>query len=78
MRSPHDREILKLAVPALGALASEPLYVLALLGSFLVASAVLGRVGAASLGAHQIVFQLFIFLAHWATRCRGCSPTIRR
>ncbi len=36
---------------------------MALLGSFLVASAVLGRVGAASLGAHQIVFQLFIFLA---------------
>ena len=35
----------------------------ALLGSFLVASAVLARVGAASLGAHQIAFQLFIFLA---------------
>jgi putative MATE family efflux protein len=35
----------------------------ALLASFLVASAVLARVGAASLGAHQIAFQLFIFLA---------------
>jgi putative MATE family efflux protein len=35
----------------------------ALLGSFLVASAVLARVGAASLAAHQIAFQLFIFLA---------------
>jgi putative MATE family efflux protein len=35
----------------------------ALLGSFLVASAVLARVGAASLGAHQIAFQLWIFLA---------------
>jgi len=35
----------------------------ALLGSFLLASAVLGRVGASSLGAHQIVFQLFIFIA---------------
>ncbi len=35
----------------------------ALLGSFLVASAVLARVGPASLGAHQIAFQLFIFLA---------------
>lgn len=34
-----------------------------LLGSFLVATAVLGRVGAASLGAHQIVFQLFVFMA---------------
>jgi putative MATE family efflux protein len=35
----------------------------ALLAAFLVASAVLARVGAASLGAHQIAFQLFIFLA---------------
>jgi putative MATE family efflux protein len=35
----------------------------ALLGSFLVASAVLARVGAAALGAHQIAFQLFVFLA---------------
>jgi putative MATE family efflux protein len=35
----------------------------ALLGAFLVASAVLARVGAPSLGAHQIAFQLFIFLA---------------
>jgi putative MATE family efflux protein len=35
----------------------------ALLASFLVASAVLARVGAASLAAHQIAFQLFIFLA---------------
>jgi putative MATE family efflux protein len=35
----------------------------ALLGSFLVASAVLARVGPASLGAHQIAFQLFVFLA---------------
>jgi putative MATE family efflux protein len=35
----------------------------ALLGSFLVASAVLARVGAASLAAHQIAYGLFIFLA---------------
>jgi putative MATE family efflux protein len=35
----------------------------ALLGSFLVASAVLARVGATSLAAHQIAFQLFVFLA---------------
>jgi putative MATE family efflux protein len=35
----------------------------ALLGSFLVASAVLARIGEASLGAHQIAFQLFVFLA---------------
>ncbi len=35
----------------------------ALLLSFTVASAVLARIGAASLGAHQIAFQLFVFLA---------------
>jgi Na+-driven multidrug efflux pump len=35
----------------------------ALTGSFLVASAVLARVGAASLGAHQVAFQLWVFLA---------------
>jgi putative MATE family efflux protein len=34
-----------------------------LLGAFMLAGAVLARVGAASLGAHQIAFQLFIFLA---------------
>jgi putative MATE family efflux protein len=35
----------------------------ALVGSFLVASAVLARIGDASLGAHQVCFQLFVFLA---------------
>ncbi|WP_028057242.1 MATE family efflux transporter [Candidatus Solirubrobacter pratensis] len=35
----------------------------ALTGSFLVGSAVLARVGSASLGAHQIAFQLWVFLA---------------
>jgi putative MATE family efflux protein len=35
----------------------------ALTGSFLVASAVLARIGAASLGAHQVAFQLWVFLA---------------
>jgi putative MATE family efflux protein len=35
----------------------------ALLASFVVASAVLARVGAASLAAHQIAFQLFVALA---------------
>jgi putative MATE family efflux protein len=35
----------------------------ALLGSFAVAGAVLARIGSASLGAHQIAFQLFVFLA---------------
>jgi len=35
----------------------------ALYASFLVASAVLARIGADSLGTHQIAFQLFVFLA---------------
>jgi len=35
----------------------------ALLAAFLVASAVLARVGAPSLAAHQIAFQLFVFIA---------------
>jgi putative MATE family efflux protein len=35
----------------------------ALYGSFLVASAVLARIGDDSLGAHQVAFQLFVFLA---------------
>jgi putative MATE family efflux protein len=34
-----------------------------LFGAFLLAGAVLARVGASSLGAHQIVFQLWMFLA---------------
>jgi len=35
----------------------------ALLGAFVLASAVVARIGEASLAAHQIAFQLFIFLA---------------
>jgi putative MATE family efflux protein len=35
----------------------------ALTGAFLVGSAVLARIGASSLGAHQIAFQLWVFLA---------------
>src|SRR3954467_8129868 len=35
----------------------------ALLGVFLVCSGVLARVGAAALGAHQIGYQLFLFIA---------------
>ena len=37
-RSRHDREILRLAVPALGALAAEPLYLL-------VDTAIVGHLG---------------------------------
>ena len=43
-RSPYDREILRLAVPALGALAAEPLYVL-------VDTAIVGHLGTTELAA---------------------------
>ena len=43
-RSPYDREILRLAVPALGALAAEPLYVL-------VDTAIVGHLGTIQLAA---------------------------
>ena len=42
LRSPYDREIFKLAVPALGALAAEPLYVL-------VDTAIVGHLGTTQL-----------------------------
>ena len=44
LRSPHDREIRRLAVPALGALAAEPLYVL-------VDTAIIGHLGTTELAA---------------------------
>jgi putative MATE family efflux protein len=43
-RSPHDREILRLAIPALGALAAEPLYLL-------VDTAIVGHLGTPQLAA---------------------------
>jgi len=44
VRSPYDREILRLALPALGALAAEPLYVL-------VDTAIVGHLGTVQLAA---------------------------
>jgi putative MATE family efflux protein len=67
LRSPHDREILRLAIPALGALAAEPLYVLvdpAIVGH-------LGRAQIAALGLAGMVlatsFTIFNFLAYGTT-----------
>jgi putative MATE family efflux protein len=67
LRSPHDREILRLAVPALGALAAEPLYVL-------VDTAIVGHLGRpqlAALGLAGIVlsgaFTIFNFLTYGTT-----------
>jgi len=67
LRSPHDREILHLAVPALGALAAEPLYVLA-------DTAIVGHLGRpqiAALGLAGTVlsgaFTIFNFLTYGTT-----------
>lgn len=67
LRSPHDREILRLAVPALGALAAEPLYVL-------VDTAVVGHLGRAQLAALGVsavvltaLFAIFNFLQYGTT-----------
>ena len=66
-RSPYDREILTLAVPALGALAAEPLYVL-------VDTAIVGHLGRSQLAALGIaavvltsLFALFNFLQYGTT-----------
>jgi Na+-driven multidrug efflux pump len=66
-RSPHDREILRLAVPALGALAAEPLYLL-------VDTAIVGHLGTAQLAALALAgtiltgaFTIFNFLEYGTT-----------
>jgi putative MATE family efflux protein len=67
LRNPHDREILRLAVPAFGALVAEPLFLL-------VDSAIVGRLGTAPLGALGVAGQvlatlinLCVFLAYATT-----------
>src|ERR1041384_7583307 len=66
-RSPHDRDVVRLAVPALGALAAEPLYVLA-------DTAIVGHLGRpqiAALGHAGTVlagsFTIFNFLTYGTT-----------
>src|SRR5581483_1478196 len=67
LQSPHDREIVRLALPALGALAAEPLYVLA-------DTAIVGHLGRpqiAALGLAGTVlagaFTVFNFLTYGTT-----------
>ena len=67
LRSPHDAEILRLAVPAFGALVAEPLF---LLGD----SAIVGRIGTTALGGLGVASQALstqvnvsIFLAYGTT-----------
>ena len=82
LRSPYDREILRLAVPALGALAAEPLYLLA-------DTAMVGHLGTEELAALAIAatlltgaFTLFNFLTYGTTaqvaRLSGAGETRRR
>lgn len=66
-RDPHDREILRLALPALGALVAEPLYILA-------DTAVVGHLGTDPLAGLAVAssilltgYSLFIFLAYGTT-----------
>src|SRR5262245_32489709 len=66
-RSPHDREIMRLAVPALGALAAEPLYLLA-------DTAIVGHLGTNPLAGLAVAgtvltaaFSVFNFLAYSTT-----------
>lgn len=67
LRSPYDRDILRLAIPALGALAAEPLYLL-------VDTAIVGRLGRpqlAALGIAAVIlggaFAIFNFLQYGTT-----------
>ena len=66
-RDPHDREILRLAVPALGALVAEPLYILC-------DTAVVGHLGTDQLAGLAVassilllLYSIFIFLAYGTT-----------
>lgn len=67
LRSPHDRDIARLAIPALGTLIAEPLYVLA-------DTAVVGRLGTVELAGLAVAstvlltaHSLLIFLAYGTT-----------
>lgn len=66
LRSPYDREILRFAIPALGGLAAEPLYVL-------VDTAIVGHLGRSQLAALGIaaivlsVLAMFNFLQYGTT-----------
>ncbi|HSG14662.1 MAG TPA: MATE family efflux transporter [Gaiellaceae bacterium] len=79
LRSPYDREIFRLALPALGALAAEPLYLL-------VDTAIVGHLGRSQLAALGIafivlggIFAIFNFLQYGTTaqvaRAGGAGET---
>jgi putative MATE family efflux protein len=81
LRSPHDREIRRLAAPALGALAAEPLYLL-------VDTAIVGHLGTPQLAALAIaatalttLVSLCVFLTYGTTsqvaRLHGAGDEVR-
>ena len=81
LRSPHDREIRRLAIPALGALAAEPLYLL-------VDTAIVGHLGTSQLAALAIaatvlttLVSLCLFLTYGTTaqvaRLHGAGDAAR-
>jgi putative MATE family efflux protein len=79
LRSPYDGEIFRLALPALGALAAEPLYILvdtAIVGHLCRSQLAALGVAAAALGG---VFAIFNFLQYGTTaqvaRARGAGRT---
>ena len=67
LRSPYDRDIARLAIPAVGALAAEPIYILT-------DTAIVGRLGTPQLGGLAVaatlvltLYSVFIFLAYGTT-----------
>ena len=71
LRSPHDRDIVRLALPAFGALVAQPVYVLT-------DTAIVGRIGTAELAGLSLasavlltLTAMLIFLAYGTTGVVG-------
>lgn len=72
LRSPHDREIVRLALPALGALAADPLV-------SLVDTAYVGRLGTTALGALAVAAAVFgVAFAGFNFLSYGTTPLVAR
>ena len=71
LRSSYDREILRLAIPALGALAAEPLYVL-------VDTAIVGHLGRSQLAALGIAATVLSTLAMFNFLQYGTTAQVSR
>jgi putative MATE family efflux protein len=70
LRSPHDRAIFRLAIPALGALAADPLVAL-------IDTAYVGRLGSAALGAVAVAGAMFsVAVAGFNFLAYGTTPLV--